>query len=303
MKYSFYKTVSSDYKKGLRNAVKKRGGNWQSVWLENMISDKRQGDIGACLMLEDAYADRPQVYAPIDSRLVNQLCSLKLSGVIESLRTPSPIFSIALPEKSEVSNRKLDGILVAYVAHEEIVEAVRSFNNKFGGNLNIDEDLNAPKYFDGKKLILFYTWPGTKGIKSAQASLIADSDDINAVIASNNPDALSADTPSQSIFTKDSNDEELAFQFDVLKFTVSFIIYMSTHEDKVSKVGVFSGESINKGDINKYSLSVIPGFKENNGITPHYRNLRHERFYRGEWESWEVGTRWIPVGMDLHEAS
>jgi len=32
-------------------------------------------------------------------------------------------------------------------------------------------------------------------------------------------------------------------------------------------------------------------------VRPHYRNLRHERYYRGRWEDWVPGSRWIPVNM------
>lgn len=34
--------------------------------------------------------------------------------------------------------------------------------------------------------------------------------------------------------------------------------------------------------------------------SPHYRNLRHERFYRGEYEKLERGTRWVPVNAKFY---
>lgn len=97
----------------------------------------------------------------------------------------------------------------------------------------------------------------------------------------------------------DEKDHEI--QYEVMRFVVGFLVYISAHEDKLKPIESMKMRGAEKGS-NPMTINYLPEFKSTGRKAPHYRNLRHERFYRGEYESWESGTRWVPVNMNIEEA-
>ena len=78
---------------------------------------------------------------------------------------------------------------------------------------------------------------------------------------------------------------------------MAFLVYISAHENTVKSIHDIKMQGVTKGEP-KAMLHTMRHFKPVGLLRPHYRNLRDERYYHGEWAKWKRGSRWVPVNME-----
>lgn len=98
------------------------------------------------------------------------------------------------------------------------------------------------------------------------------------------------------VFSYSLSTNEMRTQFEVLKFVVGFIVYMSVYHNRVKVIDNIKMKNADKGAL-PLRLEIIKQMHQTGKKAPHYRNLRDSRYYKGDFKSWKRGSRWIPVNM------
>jgi len=225
---------------------------------------------------------------PESEGLVTQLLDTNFEGQIKALRPFVDVFSIALPKQTMFNGQKIQGLFVHYLTPERKDELVEQFNQDFATKTSLEGTGTG-----GPQLGICYQDPDGVGRIVLNLDLwklewVLQAEDIDTY-----HELTGVDT---SVFSYDLSDHERRTQFEILKFVIAFIVYIGAHENSVAFMHDIKLPGSDKGAV-PASIHQVHQFRPTGSVRPHYRNLRHERYYRGRWEDWVPGSRWIPVNM------
>jgi len=242
------------------------------------------------VFLENHWFKKPVCLLPESDALIKQLLNTNFEGQIKALRPFTEIFSIALPKETKFNGQNIQGLFVSYMTPDRKEEIVEIFNHDHGTKAQF----NNPGKGD-PQLTICYSDPDGHG----RIVLNIDLWKLEWVLEAKTIEeyhALTGISDGSFIFY-DLSEQEQQTQFEILRFVIAFIVYISAHENAIEFT-----QSIKMPGSDKKSSNVIINkvkqFKPEGSVKPHYRNLRNERYYQNQWLDWEPGSRWIPVNME-----
>jgi hypothetical protein len=241
------------------------------------------------VFIEHLWLKSPLCLLPESTDLIKQLKDTNFEGQIKALKPYDEVFSIAIPKDAEFNGQKVQGIFVAYMTPDRKREILLDFNKEFGTNAQFNHSGSTDP-----QLTICYSDPNGPG----RIVLNLDLWKLEWVLEAKDIDEYNALTGrSDSTFVAyDLSVDEQITQFEILKFVVSFVVYIGAHADAISPLHDVKIPGSSKQTPNAL-IHTVKQFSTGTSIKPHYRNLRHEKYYRGKWESWPKGSRWVPVNM------
>lgn len=288
MDYYLYELVSnsirSSIKKGIKAGSINKLGTWQRTWATLLAKRAIVADIASNILIhEQIWLNKPVCYLPENTALVTQLLKTNFEGQVDTLRCPRKMFMVPIPKGTLFNGQAIKGIFVSLLSVEEKYEMVEEFSQQF----------DAPIKFNftdetGKQIGISYRDPFGKGMIVNNLPISK----LRYVLACQTIEEfneLTKKTEKDDIFCYELSRTEQQTQFDVLRFVVAFVVYMSAHDDCVQTVESLKMKGKNKSTA--YQINHIKQFKTSGKKTAHYRNLRHPRFYQGQYAKWEKGTR------------
>jgi hypothetical protein len=294
-------TIRADTKKYIKHFGLKKETHWQKNWYECLENNLIQPDIiTPIVILESAWLNNPVCLLPESKELIQQIQMSNFEGQIDELKYPYKIFTIAIPKNVQFNGQKIEGLLVTALTATQKNVIAADFSKKFLNDRKLLIGDPSTGNLTGEQVQFNVTYMDPSNNKAYITTNI-DGSMLSSVMNSKTIEDFSiATTNSDNTTLSDSlNDQEKATQFALLKFVVGFIIYLSAHDkDCVKDIESIKMNGATKGTL-PVQVETIRHFKSRGNSAPHYRNLRHERFYQGDYEQWKPGTRWIPVNMHL----
>lgn len=300
MNYYLYKPLSYAVRAQIKKECQSMGVEyksqpWQVIWGQWLCEGVVAADISTpVVFLEQEWLESPVCMVPESHKLIESLARTNFEGQMSALNPRHRFFSIAIPKQHRFNGERIEGLFVSYRTHNEQARIVDNFATKY----NLPMEMQRTTKTD-PQLCITYKDPNGAG----RVVLNLDVWQLAWVLEADNIDQYSALTRHRSeevFYASNLSEHEATVQFDVLRFVLAFIVYMSAHEDCVLSVHDQTMEGSDKGTP-RLRLETVKSYRVVSGISPHYRNLRHERFYQGEWSSWPPGSRWVPVNMDTEE--
>jgi len=299
MNYYLYTPFSYTFRAQIKKTLKQLNVDyknivWQKYWSDTLERNPQMGlDLSATiLILENKYLKEPLCVLPETHHLVEQILDTNFEGQVTTLKPVAEMFSIAVPKEKRFNGQVIEGIFVGYTTNRRFDEDQAAFNLQHGTTIKTVLVPVAGK--DDPILTIAYSDPQSPEL-IVLTSLVSRYEKI-----------LSARTATEfKVYAEDGKepisleltDDEYQTQFEIVRFVIGFIVYMSAHSDCLCDEQSIKMPASTK-DSPKYIVRQARHFKPKGTIKPHYRNLRDERFYRHEWSNWPSGSRWVPVNME-----
>lgn len=301
MDYYLYNPATYSVRAELKKGAKELGIDmtkkpWQYAWIDFLSKGLILPDIVTPIIFqENNWLKQPVCFLPETDVLIRQLLDTNYEGQVNSLRTYASAFSIAIPKSTKFNNQSIQGLFVTYLTPDEKNRLIDEFNRDYGTGVHGEQTGKT-----SKQLTITYADPAGKG----RMVLNVDLWKLEWILSSETIEEFNELTGinTDSVINYELSTEEQKTQFQILKFVVSFIVYMSAYDECISEVHDVRMSGSDK-HTNSVSVKTIKSFYEKGGIKPHYRNLRDDRFYQGKWSDWEKGSRWIPVNMETSKVS
>lgn len=256
------------------------------------------------LSVEQGFVNDGRNYVFMESKVIDHLYSLKYRpDTLDYLTLPFDSFSISPSSDSKLAGKPLMPILV--VSSKSVQQGYKCLSGDFGVTPPIlkEEPLFTIMICgDGNK-------SGARESSSITASQLkqilqqdADDCDLSEIVGSYNQH-------SDRILDKDRG---ISLMKSV-KLVASFLLYNQITQDKYLIEGfpeTFAKKPKRLG-LMKRDMNLVRGCffgvdvpkresKKNHHIRiGHYRQLVNERYYKGEYESWVRGSRWVEVSPSL----
>lgn len=296
MNFYLYNPVSFSIRSELKKGAKQYGFDisgqpWQRTWIEFLNQGILHSDIATPIVfLENYWLKNPVCLLPESNSLIQQLLNTNFEGQIKALRPFTELFSIALPKETYFNGEKIHGIFVSYMTTDRKDELVTAFNKDHGTKTVF----NNPGKQD-PQLTICYADPHGNG----RIVLNVDLWKLEWILEAENLEEYHGlmGISTGSFISYDLSENEQKTQFEILKFVIAFIVYISAHDDAVEFVQNIKMPGSDK-ITSKAIINKVKQFKPKGTVKPHYRNLRDKRYYRGQWSDWSPGSRWIPVNME-----
>ena len=283
--------VRAELKKGLREMeIDIPHQPWQRTWIELLNEGLILPDIASPIVfLEHWWFKDPVCLMPESEGLVTQLLNTNFEGQIKALKPFADVFSIALPKQTTFNDQKIQGLFVHYLTPKHKDELVEQFNRDFATQTSLEGT-----GIGGPQLGICYQDPDGMG----RIVLNLDLCKLEWILQAEDIDTYHELTGVESgtVFSYDLSDHERRTQFEILKFVIAFIVYIGAHENSVAFMHDIKLPGSDKGTA-RASIHRVRRFRSTGSVRPHYRNLRHVRYYQGRWGDWAPGSRWIPVNM------
>ncbi len=295
MNYYLYNPVTFSVRAELKKGCRQLGVDiskqpWQKTWVDFLNDGKLLSDIATpVVFLENHWLKNPVCLLPESDALIKQLLNTNFEGQIKALRPFTEMFSIALPKETKFKGQKIQGIFVSYMTPDRKDEIVKMFNHDYGTKAQFNNTEKADP-----QLTICYSDPNGQG----RIVLNVDLRKLEWILEAKTINEYHALTgiSEGSFISYDLNEQEQQTQFDILKFVIAFIVYISAHENAVKFVQSIKMPGSDKRTSNAI-VNKVKQFKPKGTVKPHYRNLRNERYYQGQWLDWAPGSRWTPVNM------
>lgn len=224
-------------------------------------------------------------------------------GAKIEVKMPFDSFILCLPSDCKVGSKRGGSVLVTQVPFPQMEDTLRDDFVKITGHpeMFIKSDIN--EYAGAIPLYMTYRpQPGQLfdpvdpyyylGLKSTEIASVLKSKDMK--------EYRERTKDLKSVFALGLDEEELEYQFDLVKLIFGVAIYWSASPDSIHE-GLPDGKLLN---VEKFmrgmptSKIILKGSRE----TPqghfraaHFRNLRSEKYYQNKWKSWPKGSRWTFV--------
>lgn len=276
MSYSFYEPYSFAVRRSLKRVfrekgVKKQAWPYQKLYLDVQTETSTQSLNTAAytMALEHAWLENnPLCLIPESASLVEQILHSNFEGQLDNLAAEYELFAIAIPKSSRFNTHHVQGLFVSISNAIQRESYIAGFKQDF--------DIVSPIYSpqDRGKLITINYKVGNDLVLDTFSAEIGRIPEVLALLKQTNKT-----------------------RFEVLRFVLGFIIYMSAFDDVVEDARYLNIPSIGYKQKIRQSKVREPSDTHGTGrqVRFHFRNLRHECFYRGEYEDLTPGSRWIPV--------
>jgi len=294
MNYYLYDLVSNSVRSQIKRSTKigqiKKFSSWQKAWATLLKDGTIIPDIAAPVLIsEQFWLENPVCLMPESPELIEQILKTNFEGQVNALRSEYEHFMVAIPKSTRFNGEVIKGVFISILDPKRKNTIIEHFANKYDAPIKMT--------FNGsleKNICISYRDPIGNGmivnnVPVWKLAFILEAESIEEF------GELTRKTTKDDIFSIDLSKKEQKTQFDVIRFIIGFMVYMAAHKDHISSVDSLKMQ----GDKNTKPLVIktIKHFTQTKSKSAHYRNLRHERFYQGEWETWEKGTRWVPVNM------
>lgn len=311
--YYLYEFVSPRIRAELKKAFKHAGklqefnsAHWQKTYI-NLIADGAiPQDFGLLSVFDEhEFFKNPVCFRPESSEFIDKLSSIKLTseGILENVRTPADYFMIPIPKSHRFNGEKVRGLFICSNSINERTKSINDFTEKYGTQqlaLKSSKE-DRTEMFDEKYLTIVYLEDDKNNENSEEVGRItlrkSLSELTELLVVENYKDGVRVNEDTKkAVKVEDLTPGQYETQLQVLRFVLSYLVYMSAHPNAISESTSIQG-SIKKGGQKKLIMSTVKNFIPKNSIAPHYRNLRDQRFYKGAWKDWAIGSRWVPVNM------
>ena len=250
------------------------------------------------LDLEESWLSEPICYAPENLDLIESLRNTHIEGRIDSIRMPTDIVMISMPKGAYFGGKEIMGVLVTFESAEETKRRGERFLKCHSTEYQGETFVIAPAFIA----------PGAKpnerclrisiGFNEGNyTELVTPLTTLNKLVSYSTLEEAESKTKCD-LSTKKYSDL-LSLGDELTRFVLSFLIYIVARPEAVRDADNIRMQGIDRKS-KKPQRAIVNGFSGKR-LKHHYRQLRHERFYRNQYLDWEVGTRWIPVNMDLKE--
>lgn len=300
MDYYIYNPFSNTFRATIKKALKKSGSYdkdfvWQKIWGDQFSRNPRLAyDIATpVVIMENTYFDNPVCLLPESHDLVSQVIETNFEGVLTALNPTDNIFSVAIPKETKFNHQIIEGIFVCYSTKNDFENLyLSSFNAKY--NLSLSTETIWINTNSEPILTIAYKDPNSTELIVITSPISKFSNVLSAISHEDyNKLAGFSDEP----ISADLSEQERKTQYEVVKFCLGFIVYISAHPDCLIDINNIKYPGLTK-QTSKVTIKRIKQFFPRGKVRPHYRNLRDSRYYKNEWSSWPPGSRWVPVNMN-----
>jgi hypothetical protein len=278
-------------KEGLLNEFK--ASVWQSIWLSLLRENKLQQDISTQIVfMENEWAKNPTTLVVEDIALIESIEGIKIDGQLENIELPSRVCTIAFPNNCLFNGHKINGCLISKMAKAEGDACVSNMAKQFGVK-NVSS-VNGSWEYTADRFTISYRDPYSTG----SIVLNISSDKLADIL---NADSYKdyTEKAGQSSLGLALSPSEAITQFELMRFILGMLVYVSANEKALSSVESLFVDSTSANKKIKCDVFRVNTIRIRKGIDPHYRQMQHEKFYQGKWENWRRGSRFVPVNMEL----
>jgi hypothetical protein len=227
-------SVRSDVKKIIRqsNPEEIQIGPWQRQWIEMLECGLITSDLTTPLtIVEHQWLKSPIAYLPETASLVTQLLKTNDTGQVKALKTPADQFCIAMPKSVRFNEQCIGGIFVSFVAPCVSDQYKYQFAEDFDVPPRPDMTRNDIDKIDPQLFIAYQV-----DSKGQHYVIRVDLWKLNWILEAETEEIygeLSGEIGA-NLFAETLTPNEKKTQFELLRFVVAFIVYLSAHENVVS---------------------------------------------------------------------
>lgn len=233
---------------------------------------RREGEL---LLWEHKWLKSPLYFYPENEDLISAILGAKFEGKMTAIHSEYNQFSIAIPKSARFAGAPVQGIFVSITSYDETKQQILDFLHEHDINLTLDKHFILPPH-DGKMFHISYRITSNDVTETVCRTL----DDF--------PDYIKA------------NQNET--QNEVIRFVLGFLIYISCFKDVVHDAPSISMPKRATPD-RKYKAFRVNFAGSRERCRFHLRNLKHPKYYKGEYEVMERGSRWVPVNGSIKTVS
>lgn len=258
------------------------------------------------LGIEQGFVNGSRNYIFMDKEVINHLYSLKYKAkTMANLKLPFDSFAISPATDAKVGGLPVMPIMV--VSSDAELKGGNDIAKAFGGQ--VSKSMNRPDLLFTITVAEDSHKAGNRlsaNITSSELELILQQDLSDVTL----PEIFD-DYSKESI--RPMNKQQGVKLIQAIKLVSSFLLYNQITQDKFLVDGfpeAFSKKPKRLG-LMKRDMSLVRGCsfsvdapknnskKSHHIRVGHYRQLMNVRYYQGEYENWERGSRWIPVNPSI----
>lgn len=229
---------------------------------------------------------------------------------MDGIQMPFDSFILSMPKDFTVNDTIIPGCMVTWMRFCDLKDkAITPLCKKAG--IPVPQEVTVPEqYRESMTIHISYQDPYDNR-KHTYARIVIPSDLFGSVLASKNGQEFrqrAGDYKDASFKgLVPSSDLDLTIQFTLLKLVLALAVFNQATEQEHLTPGLPGGHIQVDGVVRNLrpvhrTLSMPPlkapdtkGAVEDHYRSFHFRQLRHERYYQGEYAEWAPGTRWTFV--------
>jgi len=230
MNYYLYDLVSNSVRAQIKRSQKanrvKNYGSWQKTWATLLKDGVIIPDIAAPVLIsEQIWLENPVCLMPESSELIEQILKTNFEGQVNALRSEYEHFMVAIPKSTRFNGEVIKGVFISILDPKRKNTIIEHFANKYDAPIKMT--------FNGsqeKNLCIAYRDPIGNGmivnnVPVWKLAFILEAESIEEF------GELTRKTTKDDIFSIDLSKKEQKTQFEVIRFIIGFMVYMSAHKD------------------------------------------------------------------------